>query len=285
MLAPFCEGEAGHELVRELGVESLALWRRAYPDLPMRGSLAVAAARDQPDLTRFARLTHGHRTLDAGALGQLEPALEGRFGSALFYEEEGHVEPESALGWLASAAAVSGVSFADQAPKEAEAADFIVDCRGIAAKDELKTLRGVRGERLVIECPEVSLTRPVRLLHPRIPFYIVPWRAGRFMVGATLIESEDAGPMTLRSAFELLSAAYALQPAFGEARVVDMAAGVRPAFPDNLPKIVARGCRIFVNGLYRHGFLLSPILAEMTADYIERGALREGIIVEDYGEW
>ena len=56
------------------------------------------------------------------------------------------------------------------------------------------------------------------------------------MIGATSIESEDRG-VTLRSALELLSAAYALHPAFGEARIVEFGAGLRPAYPDNLPRI------------------------------------------------
>ena len=53
------------------------------------------------------------------------------------------------------------------------------------------------------------LRRPVRLLHPRFPIYVVPWSGNRFMVGATQIESEADGPVTLRSALELLGAAYA----------------------------------------------------------------------------
>src|SRR6185437_3555369 len=100
-------------------------------------------------------------------------------------------------------------------------------------------------------------------------FYIVPWPEGRFMIGATVIESEDRGAPTVRSALELLGGAYALSPEFGEARILSIAANLRPAFPDNLPKIIVKDRRIFVNGLFRHGFLLSPILAQLTADYIE----------------
>ena len=105
------------------------------------------------------------------------------------------------------------------------------------------------------------------------------------MIGATVIESDDDGGPTLRSAAELMSAAYALLPALGEARITDVAAGVRPSFADNAPKIIVRGRRIFVNGMYRHGFLLSPILAQLTGDYIELGTERDGVIFEDHGEW
>ena len=44
-----------------------------------------------------------------------------------------------------------------------------------------------------------------------------------------------------------------------------MSAGVRPAYPDNEPRVEARDGRVFVNGMYRHGFLLSPALAEQAA--------------------
>ena len=42
-------------------------------------------------------------------------------------------------------------------------------------------------------------------------------------------------------------------------------AGARPAFPDNRPRIIAAKGYIYVNGLYRHGFLLAPVLAELVA--------------------
>ncbi len=79
-------------------------------------------------------------------------------------------------------------------------------------------LRSVRGERLLIRTHDIKLSRPIRLLHPRQSIYIVPWDGGRFLLGATEIESSDAGPVTVRSMLELLGAAYALHPAFAERR-------------------------------------------------------------------
>jgi glycine oxidase len=284
MLAPWCEGEASHEAVRELGIRSLAIWFRDYPPTVRRGSLVVALPRDQAELTRFAGITEGYRWVGEDEIAGLEPALADRFRRALFYEHEAHVEPAAALDALAQDAIREGVEIATDGEPPAQA-DWIIDCRGLAARDDLKTLRGVRGERIVIETPEVSLTRPVRMLHPRIPLYVVPWSGNRFMVGATVIESEDKGLPTVRSIMELLAAVYALEPGFGEARIVHMEAGVRPAFPDNLPRVIVRGRRLFVNGLYRHGFLLAPVLAEMTAAYIESGEMHEGVVVQDHGEW
>jgi glycine oxidase len=140
-------------------------------------------------------------------------------------------------------------------------------------------LRGVRGERIVIKSREVILSRPIRLLHPRFPVYIVPWGDGVYLLGATAIESEETGPISLRSALDLLSAAYAVDPAFAEAEIVMQGAGARPAFPDNRPRIIPRGRYIYVNGLYRNGFLLAPVLAELVADFIETGAADPEIFV------
>jgi glycine oxidase len=149
----------------------------------------------------------------------------------------------------------------------------VIDCRGLAARDEQPELRGVKGELILVKTDEVTLARPVRLIHPRWPLYVIPREDHLFMLGATSIDAEDTG-VSVRSALELLSAAYTLHPAFAEARIIEFGSGLRPAFPDNLPRItLARGNRILVNGLYRHGFLIAPALAEMTLNYVQRGQI------------
>jgi glycine oxidase len=151
------------------------------------------------------------------------------------------------------------------------AGEIVIDCRGIAARSDVSGLRGVRGEMAVVKVDDVRITRPVRLLHPRFPIYVVPWGEDLYMVGATSIESEYAGPVTIRSAIELLASAFALHPAFADARIVELSAGIRPAFSDNIPKVLTRGRRLIVNGTYRHGFLLAPVLAQAVANHLESG--------------
>ena len=85
-----------------------------------------------------------------------------------------------------------------------------------------------------------------------------------------MIESQDGGPISARSLMELLNAAYALHPAFGEAKIIEMGTGIRPAFPDNLPGIEENGKTLHINGAYRHGFLLAPALAELTVNYVTK---------------
>ncbi|MGY4630273.1 FAD-dependent oxidoreductase [Bradyrhizobium sp. USDA 4486] len=278
MLAPWCEAEVAEPVISRLGQRSLDIWRRELPDTPFNGSLVVAHPRERNDFERFARMTEGHRRLDAAALAELEPSLEGRFRDALFFAAEGHVEPRRVLPKLhARIKAAGGTIKFDSDVSAKDLANLnpggiVIDCRGLAAREDQPELRGVKGEMILIETDEVQLARPVRLIHPRWPLYVIPRENNLFMLGATSIEAEDTG-VSVRSALELLGAAYAVHPAFGEARIVEFGSGLRPAFPDNLPRIGIRGEEISVNGLYRHGFLIAPALAELTLAYVERGQI------------
>src|SRR5712675_1368918 len=273
MLAPWCEAETSEPVISRLGIRSLDLWREHFPKTPFNGSLVVAHPRDRADFERFAKLTTGHRRLDAQALRELEPSLEGRFRDGLFYEGEGHVEPRRVLPELHARITAAGGQIKFDSDADAEKLDgIVIDCRGLSARDAQPKLRGVKGEIILIETDEVELSRPVRLIHPRWPLYVIPRGGNHFMLGATSIETEDSG-VSVRSALELLGAAYAVHPAFAEARIVEFGSALRPAFPDNLPRIAIDKERIAVNGLYRHGFLLAPALAELTLGYVERGVI------------
>ncbi len=275
MLAPWCELESAEPLIAALGAESLAWWREKFPGTVLAGSLVIAHGRDSGELKHFARRTERFEWLEGEAIAALEPDLAGRFEKALYFREEGHLDPRAALAALAERLTALGgrIRFGAVAPQESErrAEGFLIDCSGLAARDVLTDLRGVKGEMLVVRLPDISLSRPVRVLHPRVPVYIVPRGDGHYMIGATMIESDQATRITARSMLELLGAAYALHPAFGEAEIVEIGTGVRPAFPDNLPKLRRRGDTLYVNGLFRHGFLAAPALARRTADWLLEG--------------
>ena len=273
MLAPWCESEVAEPIISRLGLRALDLWRCELPDTPFNGSLVVAHHRDRNDFERFARLTNGPCRLDAAELAELEPSLEGRFRDALFFAGEGHVEPRRVLPKLHERIIAAGgtIRFNSEAvPGDLDG--IVIDCRGLSARDTQPELRGVKGELILIETDEVKLARPVRLIHPRWPLYVIPREENLFMLGATSIEAEDTG-VSVRSALELLGAAYAVHPAFAEARILEFGSGLRPAFPDNLPRIAVHKQHIAVNGLYRHGFLIAPALAELTLNYVERGQI------------
>ncbi|MFF2323502.1 glycine oxidase ThiO [Agrobacterium sp. NPDC058088] len=269
MLAPWCERESAEEAVLTLGKVALDWWDDATPGLVVRnGTLVVAPARDKVELSRFASRTSGYRWVDEAGIAALEPDLAGRFRSGLYFADEGHLDPRLALKSLYERLCGMGVRFHMGVSVDEQRFDRVVDCTGPAAVGEIPNLRGVRGEMLYLATSEVSLSRPIRLLHPRIPLYIVPREPGRFMVGATMIETDYASAISARSMMEFLNAAYAVHPAFAEAEIIETGTGRRPAYPDNLPKVTEDGRTIFINGAHRHGFLLSPSMARQAVRII-----------------
>lgn len=280
MIAPWCELELGCEpvspdsLIARLGLEALEYWSARVPEMTGGGSLVLASAADPGALARFAARTQGHVRLDAVALRGLEPDLEDRFSAGLHFPDEGWLDPVAALKALARRLVELDVDLrwgVDADPARLDA-DWVVDCRGVDARDRLPDLRSVRGETLSLRAPDVALSRPTRLLHPRVPVYVVPRGGGVYMVGATMIESDDRGPPSARSLADLIAAACALHPGFADAAVLEIGAEARPAFADNLPRIRRDGRVISVNGFYRHGFLAAPGMARMAAAIMLDGA-------------
>ena len=288
MLAPWCELENAGALVARLGAQSIHWWRDKFPATVCNGTLVVAHARDGAELTHFARRTQHWQWVHSTRIAELEPDLAERFGRALFFASEACLDPRAALAALADKLASLGgqirLGVSSSGSRKQHKSAVIIDCRGLAARDVLSDLRGVKGEMLLLRTQEISLARPVRVLHPRMPLYVVPRGGGLFMVGATMIESDAAGSVAARSVLELLSAAYALHPAFAEAKVIEISAQVRPAFADNLPHLRWRDGVLHVNGLYRHGFLLAPALARIAADTLLHAYCDPEVMDEGHGQ-
>jgi len=240
------------------------------------------------------------QSLNRTELLALEPEIGRSFNQGLYLPQEGQVgnrrllvalrkqlETESehsisgnSLNWLSECLVTdidvaedsSNVSFVQHNNKQTQQFDLVIDCRGTGASTKhsnstcapLKDLRSVRGELFQLYAPDVNISRPVRLMHPRYQLYIAPKGKGFYVVGATEIESDDDSPMTVRSAMELLSAAYSVHPGFAEANIRQHVSQCRPAFSDNQPKILVQDSLIQVNGLFRHGFLIAPVVLEQT---------------------
>ncbi len=294
MLAPYAELVVSDAALFALGEQSLALWPQWLAvlqtqtgrsvDFHQQGSLVVAHAPDQPGLAHYADLIRYRlpadkrdavRSLDAPQIAALEPALAGRFARGLWLPLEGQLDNGQLLDALQRAidqgmadvggqwlqdTTVSGLSAhsVHTACGQTLQADAVIDCRGVAANRP--GLRGVRGEVLTVHCPQVTLQRPVRLIHPRYMLYVVPRSEGRFVIGATELESQDSGLVTVRSMLELASALYSIHPAFGEARLLRLAASLRPATDDHQPVWEQLAGVWHLNGLYRHGYLVAPAL-------------------------
>lgn len=301
MLAPYSELETFDDQLLNLSLASLKLWRdmAGHKDLGdligFPGTVIVHHKGDGNLLSHLAAKWSRFGCQDAyqklATAKDKLPWASHLSGEALFVAAEGVVDNVRLLRRLkelspsvpfrfghkvihvANATGMTGASV-EVAPDDGAAYSdgpfaAIIDARGIEAKGQLRKLRGVRGEAIVVKArADERLKGPwqdqpvVRLLHPRYPIYVIPRPERQFIIGASTIESEDAGPITVRSLLELLSAAFSVYPALAEAQVVATRTGVRAAFDDNLPQVALCGSVIAINGLYRHGFLLAPILAE-----------------------
>lgn len=287
MISPYSEAVVSDYSVYRMGLFALDQWQQWVADLqrspeqpPLfhrQGSLVVAHPQDVSELQQFQHeLRHilpgegGYRTVNGADIRQLEPDLQPGFQQGLLLENEGHLDNRGLLDQLfADIQALGGQCF-DFTPvlhvkphtlvleHEEKNYPLVIDCRGLGARSEWPELRGVRGETLHVQTREIQLQRPVRLMHPRYQLYIVPKPDHRFMIGATQIESEDRTPISLQSSLELSSALYTLSPAFAEARIVETGVNLRPAFMNNMPRVVVNDGIITANGLFRHGYLLAP---------------------------
>lgn len=281
MLSPWAALECADAGVAELGWRSLDLWAECLDQLPQavpfrrHGSLLLAHRGDAGTAQRLiALLRHkmpAGRTpfaLSADQLHELEPAVHAPMHAWLL-EDEGQIHPVRAMRALLAAATQHRVRWCwnmparDVAPGRIEGKRFdaVFDVRGIGARPDLP-VRGVRGEILWLHAPGLELRRPLRLLHPRWRVYLVPRPADIVVVGASEIESEDRSAISVHSVLGLLSAAQSVLPELAEARLVHTDTNLRPALPDNLPKIESRPGLTRINGLFRHGWSIAPALVE-----------------------
>ncbi|NQW02275.1 MAG: FAD-dependent oxidoreductase [Rhodospirillales bacterium] len=261
MLAPWCERASAAAPVLDLGRMAIDWWA-AVTTVTRQGTLVVAAAAVPGELAQFAGRTSGFETATVAAL---EPELAERFPQGLLFAGEAHLDPRRALVDLAAKCRALGVVFHFGA---AAPAAVDIDCTGMAAAGRLTDLRPVRGEMLILRGPDIHLARPVRLLDPEWPVYVVPRGNGVYMVGATMVESDNPGPVTVGAVRGLLGSACALHPGFAVAEILETGAGLRPTFPDQLPRVQQTGDTWYINGLFRHGFLLAPAMAMRLAEQI-----------------
>lgn len=287
MLAVFAELESAESVIFDHGNRSIALW----PDLleqvgipeayQQKGSIITAHPQDYKELDHFIETLKNKveeashiQLLDRRELTQLEPDLE-QHAKAFFIPQEGQVDAQrfmkASSDYLLAHPKVRWhqETKVDEVKQEGivventlQTFDWIFDARGLGANAQVKDLRGVRGEVIWLDAPEVKITRPTRMLHPRYKIYIVPRQNNRYVIGATEIESEDKSPISVRSSLELLSAVYSMHSGFAEARIVKTLTNCRPTLRDNLPRIEQGQKMTRINGLYRHGYLLAPAIVE-----------------------
>lgn len=297
LLTPTAELENSTQLIYHLGVEAS---KSHWPDIIQhlqddiyfqnRGSLMFAHSRDKSELSRLLTIisskvsTNGiYHKLSHSQIKDLEPDIY-KFEEGYFFPNEGQIDNQTLLVSLKKYLMNKNIRWLDSFVSAVEPHkiylsnamfefDVVFDCRGLGGKSYFADLRGIRGELIWLHNPDIHLKHPIRILHPRYKLYISPRPDHVYIIGASEIESEDSSSISVKTMLELLSAVYSLHPSFSEARVLKTITQCRPTLTNHLPKIKYTSGLLTVNGLYRHGFLIAPSLAEDIMRYLKQGTV------------
>jgi len=294
MIALVAELEKSPLAVFDYGLYSLKRWPTLIESLSapvyysQHGSIVTAHPQDEPEFQCYIDTIKSklnkkeyYQELTQEALLTLEPELT-KFTKAYYFPFEAQIDNQQLMKVLRMTLDAKNVAWYPRTTvqnikpneimtqNETHRFDLVCDCRGLGAQSNWTDLRGVRGEVIWLHAPDVHLSRPIRMLHPRYSVYIVPRPGEIYIVGASEIESHDLSSISVRSNMELLSAAISLHSGFLEARILKTASHCRPAFPDHLPRIQYEKGFIAINGLYRHGFLLAPALIDQAMNLLEQ---------------
>ncbi len=286
MLSPYAELANMPLAFHEMGLEALRYWPFIISSLGCKpyfnksGTLVLCAQRDKNLLAHFInQLKLKKPDMDFPLLSMsevqlLEPALKGFIGIHL---AEAQLEPRALFNafntyfekhkvkWHTFEQVKSITAMRVNSDKKNYQFDKVIDCRGLGAKKEEPDLRGLRGEIITCFAPHLKIKHTLRLLHPKVSCYVVPRANSHYVIGATMVESENTESIQVQSMLELLSGASFLSAAFLSATIVNMQVGIRPAFPSHMPRFKDNDGVISLNGMFRHGFLFAPLLTRMAA--------------------
>ena len=303
VLAPYIESPREGPLL-DLAVRSLSEYDRFISEVAddsgmdveyrIIGTLEVALDRDEA-ARLVARPYKAGEWLDGAATLKIEAALAESIQGAVLIREQGYVAAPQLLEALSWAALRHGAQI--ETGRRIVAIEESGDGLAVRAQDGAEWLArhvvlaaGSWSSEAGLSELAAGAVRPIRgqLLHlfwhgPPLRHviwgpdcYVVPWRNGTTLVGATV---EDVGfdeQTTAAGVRDLLDAVCSLLPAAWGATFREARAGLRPATTDGLPIIgpspTMRGLT-YATGHYRNGVLLAPITAILVADWILDGRL------------
>ena len=254
-----------------------------------------------------------HTLLDAGEARALERAVRPDLAGALHIQDHGYVAAGALTSALAEAAARRGAAFqiarvlsiaGGRIPRvETEAgdieADAVIVSAGswsglLAAHAPVAQSTSAAAPRRPSALPgggsgqRMPPVKPIRgqLVRLRLDdraaerviwgsgCYLVPWRDGTVLAGATV---EDVGfdeAATVSGVLRLLHESTSLLPILREGVFGEVRVGLRPMTADELPAIGASSTMrqvFYATGHYRNGVLLAPLTAALTADLVLEG--------------
>lgn len=299
MLAPYVEGHDRGPLL-DLGIRSLSLYddwidaiqRESAMEIEYRriGTLEVALDPDHAAELRQAEHLAPPVTrtwLTPEIAQRAHPAL-GSIAGALHTPTHGYVVASQLVAALSKAAEQRGATFLrtkvlrisrmqaglrlSTSERELTASTVLLAAGAWTNQIQfdgavLPPLRPIRGQLLHLG----ALSEPITTIVWGPECYIVPWRDGSLIVGATV---EDVGfeeRTTAAGIRDLLDAACELLPTGWGATFLAAHVGLRPATPDELP-VLGPDARIeglvHASGHFRNGVLLAPLTARLIADWV-----------------
>ncbi len=265
------------------------------------GALHVALDRDEA--AEMRRVHELQRSLGLGAewlpprrCRELEPGLTPSFNGGVHAPDEASVDPRSLVSALLAALeaerevnllTATGVEAAlrdgeriagvrTESGKELRAASVVLAAGAWSGQAEWlpeaarPPVRPVKGQSLELRSRDGAA--PCRRIVASERVYLVPRPDSRLIVGATVEEQGFDTGVTAGGVHELLREAYRLLPDVAEMELVEAAAGLRPATPDNLPRVGPSGVDglLWATGHYRNGILLAPLSAEILVEELEK---------------
>lgn len=299
MLAPINELEFGELELLRAGIASRDLYREIESELGdigliKAGTLEVALEKD--DVGYLERLfeyqqANGLRVkwLRGTEIQDQEPWLSRHIPAAIWSPEDIQLDNRKLPARLKDAIIAMGGRVLENTrildwegkgivrvwgEKFDESFDSIVITIGVPRELASKlpyTIYPVKGEMLALEPPIGEfLIHTIRVRNKTLGNgYVVP-KEGRILIGST---SEEKGLDDRNSAggvLDILRRGYAAVPGIYELPILETWAGLRPSSLSRQPIIgKENGSEIYhLNGLYRHGILLSPICGKAMAELI-----------------
>ncbi|MFI9362961.1 glycine oxidase ThiO [Kitasatospora sp. NPDC053057] len=273
------------------------------------GTIAVALDSDDREELRELHAFHQRLGLDSSWLTgrearKLEPMLAPGVRGGLHVADDHQVDPRRLLTALVAACERAGVRLhraeavellvnggratgARLSSGESLGADQIVLAAGPHShrlpglpEGVLPAVRPVKGQVLRLHVPDAYrpfLSRNVRAVVRGQHLYLVPRENGELVIGATTEEQGYDTTVTAGGVYELLRDAHELVPGITELPLRETAAGLRPGSPDNAPLLGPTSLPglVAATGHYRNGVLLTPVTADLLADYLATGEVPE----------
>ncbi len=312
MLAPVTEAQFGESALTALLVDGATRWPAFAAALEAAsghdigydttGTVTVALdASDRASLDDLLAYQHtlGLRAHRRGASDcrRLVPALSPAVRGGIEVPGDHQVDNRALLGALLASCRANGVTFVESrvaaitdgpalvlADGRRLAPDHVLLAAGTGLRSveglagaALPPLRSVKGHIVRLGAPDATspvplLARTVRgLVHGR-SVYLVPRRDGSIVVGATVEERGGDTAVRAGAVHELLCDARAIVPGIDELALLETATGLRPATPDNMPRIGWTGLDgvLAAVGHFRNGILLAPLTAAAVVDLVGR---------------